>query len=150
MAGRSNASGMTTGAPGRFITSARLTHIVADASKASGGLGEAPVAQELYLISLITCALAVIDGTARDRSIPAQVRIEAENEIDRDDTTRYRAAAMIFHFQGATQCQAESLVAAFTAVCPIYNTLARTTPVAITVTAEEPQPAVANPGCPAA
>ena len=133
MANRPRAWGVTTSMPGRFIMGARTAQIVTDASPASGGAGEALVAQELYLVSLATCALAVIDGKARAQQLEALVHVDAETEIDPDDTTRYRSATMAFRFKGASQTQAEALVAAFTAVCPIYNTLARTTPVTIQV-----------------
>ena len=133
MADRPHASGMTTGMPGRFIMSARSAQIVTDASTASGGLGQAFVAQELYLASIATCALAVIDNKARAQMLAPSVHVEAESDIDPEDTTRYRSVALEFRFTGVGQAQAEALVAAFTAVCPIYNTLARTAPVAITV-----------------
>ena len=135
MALRPRASGVTTGMPGRFIMSARAAQIVADASPAAGGPGEAFVAQELYLASIATCALAVIDMKARAQQLAPHVHVDAETEIDPDDTTRYRSATLAFRFTGVAQDQAEALVAAFTAVCPIYNTLARATPVAVTVTA---------------
>ena len=137
MASRPRASGMTTGMAGRFIMSARSAQIVADASTASGGPGEAFVAQELFLASIATCALAVIDKAAREQRLAPSVHVGAESDIDADDTTRYRSVMLHFRFAGVGQEQAEGLVAAFTAVCPIYNTLARTTPVTITVAAAE-------------
>ena len=134
MASRPRASGATTGIPGRFIMSARGAQIVADASAASGGPGEAFVAQELYLASIATCALAVIDMQARAQQLEPGVHVGAESDVD---GTRYRSVTLAFRFTGVAQDQAEALVAAFTAVCPIYNTLARTTPVTITVVAAQ-------------
>ena len=133
MTTRPRAAGMTTGMAGRFIMSARTSQIVADATTVKGGPGEAFVAQELFLASLATCALAVIDHAAREAGLPSQVHVQTESDIDPADTTRYRSVTMAFRFAGVAQGQAEVLVAAFTAVCPIYNTLARTTSVAVTV-----------------
>jgi uncharacterized OsmC-like protein len=133
MTSRPRADGMTTGMAGRFVMSARSSQIVADATPASGGPGEAFVAQELFLASLATCALAVIDHAAREERLPSRVHVQAESDIDPADTTRYRGVSLEFRFADVEQRQAEALVAAFTAVCPIYNTIARTTPVAIAV-----------------
>jgi uncharacterized OsmC-like protein len=135
MATRPRASGVTTGVPGRFVMSTRSAHIVSDATTRRGGAGEAFVAQELFLASLATCALAVIDDEARKAGVRPRISVEVESEIDPDQGPGYRAARLAFRFEGVAQEQAETFVAAFVAVCPIYYTLARTTPVTITVAA---------------
>ena len=41
---------------------------------------------------------------------------------------RFRRLGMQFRFAGISQVEANALVQAFTDACPIYNTIARTTP----------------------
>ena len=123
------ATARTTDQPGRFLLSARDVHFVADASSARGGTGEALVAAELFLSSLAACGLAIVTDVARKRgSTMRSATVNTTYRIDPDDKTRFRRVGMQFLLAGVTQDEATSLVAAFTASCPIYNTVARTTP----------------------
>jgi uncharacterized OsmC-like protein len=119
----------TTGQPGRFLISARTVHAVGDATSARGGPGEAFVAAEFMLSALATCGLAIVTDEARKRGdkVTATV-IDTTYTVDPDDTTRFSRVAMQFHFTGIVQAEADLLVRAFTDRCPIYNTIARTTP----------------------
>ena len=119
----------STDQPGRFLVSARVVHIVADASPARGGTGEALVAAELFLSSLAACGLAIVTDVARTSgSTLRSASVDTTYTIDPDDKTRFRRVAMHFRFAGIAPAEATSLVAAFTGSCPIYNTIARTTP----------------------
>lgn len=137
MTDRPSARATTTQTPGRFLLSARQAHFVADASRARGGPAEAPVAAELFLSSLAACSLAVIADTARSQGVGLpSVEVATSYEVDPADGTRFARVALDFRFAGVPSGQAEALVQVFKDVCPIYNTVARTTPVEITVTGE--------------
>jgi uncharacterized OsmC-like protein len=111
------------------MVSARAVHIVADASAARGGSGEALVAAELFLSSLAACGLAIVTDVARKRgSALRSASVDTTYTIDPADKTRFSRVAMHFRFAGVAPAEATSLVAAFTDSCPIYNTVARTTP----------------------
>jgi uncharacterized OsmC-like protein len=123
------ASARTTDQRGRFLTTARNAHIVTDATPGRGGTGEALVAAELFLSSLATCGLAIVTDEAVKRGIALRsASVEASYTLDPDDRTRFRRVAMHFRFAGIAQPEADALAGAFTASCPIYNTVARTTP----------------------
>jgi uncharacterized OsmC-like protein len=125
----------TTLAHGRFVMTAMGHPFVADQAAKHGGPGEAPGAAELFLASLLSCAFGIIQRTGRERGTPpARVEADASYTLDPTDRTRFTVIRMAFRFQGVTLPQAEGLVAAFVAQCPIYNTAARTTPTDITTT----------------
>lgn len=125
----------TTYTHGRFVMTTKGHPFVADQAAKHGGPGEAPGAAELFLASLLSCALGIIQRTGRERGTPPE-RIEAEASytLDADDRTRFSLIRMRFGFAGIGVADAEGLVAAFVAQCPIYNTAARTTPTDITTT----------------
>ncbi len=124
----------STAAPGRHLIDIRHNHLVADSTPARGGSGEAPVATELFLASLATCALAVITDQARQRGIAArEYRADVSTSVDPADSTRFETIAFTIRLPGIAKAVAEELVGEFTKICPIYNTAARTTPVSITV-----------------
>jgi uncharacterized OsmC-like protein len=125
----------TTLTHGRFVMMAKGHPFVADQAAKHGGPGQAPGAAELFLASLLSCALGIIQRTGRERGTPPE-RIEAEASytLDPEDRTRFSMIRMQFGFAGIAVADAEALVAAFVAQCPIYNTAARTTPTDITTT----------------
>jgi uncharacterized OsmC-like protein len=119
----------TTSQPGRFLISARTVHTVGDATAARGGPGEAFVAAEFMLSALATCGLAIVTDEARKRGDKVtSTLIDTTYTVDPEDTTRFRRVAMQFRFTGIPQAEADVMVRAFTDRCPIYNTIARTTP----------------------
>ena len=125
----------TTLVQGRFVMTAMGHPFVADQAAKHGGPGQAPGAAELFLASLLSCAFGIIQRTGRERGTPpARVEADAAYTLHPDDRTRFSVIRMAFRFSGVTQAEAEGLVAAFTAQCPIYNTAARTTPTEITTT----------------
>ena len=129
MAADPSITARTTDQPGRFVVSVRNVHFVADATEKRGGAAEAPGATELMLSSLAACALSVVTDEARKRGIaPASVAVETSATADPADRTRFGRVAMHFRLAGIAQAEADALVRAFTDVCPIYNTIARTTP----------------------
>lgn len=125
----------TTHLQGRFILSALGHPFVADQAARHGGPGAAPGAAELFLASLLACAFGIMQRTARERGLPlARVDAAASYALDPADRTRFQRISMDFTVAGLGQAEAEGLVAAFEAGCPIYNTAARTTPTQITTT----------------
>lgn len=119
----------TTGQPGRFLVSARNVHTVGDATAARGGTGEAFVAAEFMLSALATCGLAIVTDEARKLGDKVTATtIDTTYTVDPQDSTRFSRVAMQFRFAGIDQAEADALVHAFTSRCPIYNTIARTTP----------------------
>jgi uncharacterized OsmC-like protein len=119
----------TTDQPGRFLVSARSVHVVGDATPARGGSGEAFVAAEFMLAALANCGLAIVCDEARKRGNGmTAAAVETTYTVDPDDRTRFRRLGMQFRFTGIAQAEADALVRAFTDACPIYNTIARTTP----------------------
>ncbi|MET0208859.1 MAG: OsmC family protein [Burkholderiaceae bacterium] len=128
---------VTTRQSGRYLLSARDQHLVADATPSRGGSGEAWMAGELLLAALATCASAVVQDTAHAAGIDIQdVRLDIESETDAADSSHYAFIRIGVTVVGATQSQAEQLVAEFTRVCPIYGSLSRGAPVTVTVRGE--------------
>jgi uncharacterized OsmC-like protein len=120
----------------RFLMSARANHFVADASAGRGGAGEALLAGELFLSSLLACGLAIIVDEGAKAGHAVTVRADASSAGDPDDNTRYSRIELAFRFAGLDQGAAEGLVERFKARCPIYNTVARSAPITVAVHAE--------------
>ena len=122
---------------GRYLLSARDQHLVVDASESRGGKGEAWQAAELLLGALQTCSHAVIGDEAAKRNLNGYgLKIEARSETDDERPGYYRAIDLVYRFSGLSTTQAEELVNAFTAVCPIYGSLARGAHVTIAIHAD--------------
>lgn len=117
---------------GRFIIDVRHNHLVADASFARGGKNEAPGAIELFIASLATCALAVIADAGTKANIKNAIyAVSVSATPDDNDGTRFSAVDFAFDFKGVQPETGKALIKEFTDICPIYNTVARTTPVKI-------------------
>ena len=125
-------SASSTHTAGRFIIDVRQNHVVADASVARGGRGEAPGAIELFVASLATCALAVIEDAGIKANIKNAVySVNVSATPDDQDGTRFSIVEFAFDFKGVPAEIGKALIKEFTDICPIYNTVARTTPVKI-------------------
>jgi uncharacterized OsmC-like protein len=125
----------TIGLFGRYLLSAGKNHFVSDQRAAAGGPGEAISAGELLLSSLGSCSLGLIQKTAAEQGIALR---EAGTEVSfrrhATDPTRYEWIRIAVRLSGVNASEAEVLVGAFTANCPIYNTLKRGGPVEISWT----------------
>lgn len=125
----------TTLEQGRFVLSALGHPFVADQAVRHGGPGGAAGAAELFLASLLACAFGIMQRTARERGLVlARIEAEASYVLAPEDRTRFERITMAFTVSGLRQAEAEGLVAAFEAQCPIYNTCARTTPTYVSTT----------------
>ena len=132
-AGTPLVTGSTTQVQGRFNLHTLHYPFVADQAARHGGPGQAPGAAELFLGSLIACAFGIMQRTAREAGLGLQrIDAEASYKVHPEDRTRFEWIRMAFTVTGLPQAEAESLVAAFKAQCPIYNTAARTTPTEVT------------------
>lgn len=131
----------STGIPGRYILSGGGKHLVVDASAANGGTGESFVAQELFVGALATCAQAVVHAKGAELGLPpASVLVEVESQREPDATPPgYTWIRMDFTLSGLRQDQAETLVGEFTRTCPIYNTVAATTTMKVSVSVTGPR-----------
>lgn len=137
MSDNPSVTGVSTSISGRFIISARENNFVADATEKRGGLEQALLASELFLSSLVTCGLSIIANTAYDRGLPINsLRFGASYAVDPDDRTRFEVVNLDINVAGVSRADAESLVKEFTNRCPIYNTVARTTPIRSTVSTD--------------
>ena len=122
-------SAVTTGRFGRFVISSGAKHVVADSTAARGGPGEAMGAGELLLASLCSCGLALVTEAARERGLALSgARIETTYTTDPEDRTRMSRLAVTLGVAGVDRDAGQGLLDAFTQVCPIWNTLARSTP----------------------
>jgi uncharacterized OsmC-like protein len=122
-------TGTTTQRWGRFILSAGAKHIVADATALRGGPGEAFGAGELVMASLCSCGLALVVEAARDHGLPlAEAQIECSYVTDPEDRTRMSELVAVLRVAGVDLTAGQQLLDAFIKVCPIWNTLARSTP----------------------
>ncbi|NLZ10967.1 MAG: OsmC family protein [Alcaligenaceae bacterium] len=119
---------------GRYLLNARDQHLVVDASESRGGQGQAWQAAELLLGALQTCSHAVIGDEAAKRNwVGYGLKIEARSETDDDRPGHYRVIELDYRFTGLNEHQAQELVDTFTAVCPIYGSLARGSNVTIRI-----------------
>lgn len=124
----------TTHLQGRFLLSAVGHPFIADQAAKHGGPGAVAGAAELFLASLLACAFGIMQRTARENAAPlTRIDADATYTLDPADRTRFSRIGMDFVIAGLDQPGAETLVAAFVAQCPIYNTAARTTPTHITI-----------------
>ncbi|WOH52676.1 OsmC family protein [Bradyrhizobium sp. sBnM-33] len=125
----------TMGQFGRYLPSARTNHFISDQRVAVGGPGEAITAGELLLSSLGSCSLGLIQKTAKEEGIALrEVGSEVSFRRHATDPTQYEWIRIAVRLSGVTAGEAETLVAGFTANCPIYNTLKRGGPVEISWT----------------
>ena len=118
---------------GRYLLAAGTNHFVADATVSRGGKGEAVLASELYLSSLVTCGLALVTEAARQRGLDDSLfGAEASYVVDPEDGTRFEKVSIEFVLAEVDDDTADALLKSFTDICPIYNTVARDTRVDVT------------------
>lgn len=129
-------AGRTIGIPGRYLLSARTDHFVSDLRASAGGPGEAVRAAELLIGALVACALSSVEGKAGELGLVLEgVTIEASATRDPDDGTRYSDITLTVTIVGPDREVQQSLVDAFVATCPIYNTIRRGGPISVTLAA---------------
>lgn len=133
-------SALLAGSPGRAIATARGHHVVVDSPPPLGGPNEELNPLDALLSALATCAVFVCETAAREQDVPlrsAEATVEADFDPrgvkGADVDPRIQAFRLTLALEGPTDGQAEALVAAFRARCPIYTTLSRAAPIEIRV-----------------
>lgn len=123
-----------SGVSGRFVLDARTNHLITDSRF---GPGESIQAGELFLASLVSCAMANIESTATEAGYPVTgVQVSATHARGVVDPTRYDHTRVTIRIQGVDESVAETLATRFTETCPIYNTVRRGTGIELEVVAE--------------
>ena len=104
---------------GRVLCSARDQHFVVDGPVQNGCPGEAITPVELFLSSVASCGVELIQVIARDEGISvASVAVEAHGMVDRSnqarsDVTVPNQVRLQFALEGVEDAQAEKLVEGF-------------------------------------
>jgi uncharacterized OsmC-like protein len=104
---------------GRVLCSARDQHFVVDGPVQNGCPGEAVTPGELFLSSVASCGVELVQVFARQEEIPLRsIAVEISGELDLDDPVRpdvtvFRRVALEFAMAGPSQSQADLLVKRF-------------------------------------
>jgi len=134
-------SARSTGIFGRVLCSARNHHFIVDGPVQNGCAGEALTPPELFLASVLSCGVELIEVIARDQgselgpvSGTIQARLDRAAQA-REDLTLFNEIRLHFKLVGVSAVDAAQLVAGFQRRCPLYGTVAAATP-AVVVTHE--------------
>lgn len=120
----------STGIFGRVLCSARNHHFVVDGPVQNGCAGEALTPPELFLASVLTCGVELIEVCARDLDAPVgpvtgTIRATLDRSAQpRTDLTLFNSVRLHFVLSGVTLEVAASLVLGFQRRCPLYGTVA--------------------------
>src|SRR5919197_5312892 len=91
---------------GRVMAAARHNHFVVDGPVENGCPGEAVTPGELFLASVASCGVELVQVFARQEEVPlssVQVRISGELDLDdpvRSDLTIFRKVHLAFALEG--------------------------------------------------
>jgi uncharacterized OsmC-like protein len=116
---RYSAHARSTDTFGRVLCSSRDQHFVVDGPVQNGCPGEAVTPGELFLSSVASCGVELVQVFARLQDIPLrsiEVAISGELDLDdpvRPDVTVFRRVELEFALDGPSQPQAELLVKRF-------------------------------------
>lgn len=131
----------SSGTFGRVLCSSRNHHFVVDGPVQNGCAGEALTPPELFLASVLTCGVELMEVIARDAGVvvgPIHGTIRASLDRasqPREDLTLFNSVSLHFVLAGVSEVEAGSLVAGFKRRCPLYGAVAASVP-AVTVTHE--------------
>lgn len=133
----STAMAETIGMPGRIMATARDRPVLIDSSAGRSGVQPgALTAGETFLAALIGCGAVIVDATARERGVNlAKAVFKAESGRYPEDPSNYVYIKIDVETEGVTQEEAEALVGAYKAECPIFRLAERGSDVTVTVTA---------------
>ncbi len=135
-----SASSRLSNEPGRALLTMRAQHVVTDSPPTLGGPNEAPNPVEMLLGALAGCAAFVCERAAQEMGIPlTAVAVTAAGDFDPRGVCgeavdpRFQSFKLKLALEGPDAAQRELLLQAFKTRCPVYATLARAAPVAITL-----------------
>lgn len=127
----------TIGLSGRYLIDAEGNIFVSDSASGREEGTVAPEPTHFLLSALAVCALGSVEKEARERGVSvAGGTAQVTSVRDENDRTRFANIQIDVTVRGVTQELAELLVAHFTGNCPIYNTLRRGGPIAVSVRAQ--------------
>ena len=130
-------SARSTGTFGRVLCSARNHHFIVDGPVQNGCAGEALTPPELFLASVLTCGVELIEVIARDQGLVlGRVSGTIHARLDRaaqprEDLTLFNEIRLHFKLAGVSAADAAALVAGFQRRCPLYGTVAAATPTVV-------------------
>ncbi len=137
---RFEARARSTDTFGRVLCNSREQHFVVDGPVQNGCPGEAVTPAELFLASVASCGVELIEVFAREEDVELRsIAVEVSGEFDLDDPVRpdvtvFRTVELRFALDGPPQDRAEPLVERFKGRCPLYGSVAVATPnVSVTV-----------------
>jgi uncharacterized OsmC-like protein len=116
---RYEAQAASTATFGRVLCSARDQHFVVDGPEWNGCPGEAVTPGELFLASVASCGVELVQTLAREDDVPLQsVGVRIAGELDpadpvRSDVTVFRSVSIDFAMTGPSAQEAEALVKRF-------------------------------------
>jgi uncharacterized OsmC-like protein len=116
---RYEAQARSTDTFGRVLCSCRDNHFVVDGPVQNGCPGEAVTPGELFLSSVASCGVELVQVFAREEGLPLRrvgVSISGELDLDdpvRSDVTVFRSVRLRFELDGVNAEQGERLVKRF-------------------------------------
>jgi uncharacterized OsmC-like protein len=116
---RYSAHARSTDTFGRVLCSTRDQHFVVDGPVQNGCPGEAVTPGELFLSSVASCGVELVQVFAGQESVPLRsIAVDITGELDLDDPVRsdvtvFRSVHLAFALGGASESQAELLVKRF-------------------------------------
>jgi uncharacterized OsmC-like protein len=128
---------VTLGIPGRVMAVASNRVMVIDSTSGRSNMEpEAMTAGDAFLSSLIGCAGIIVDAVARSMNIPMQkASFACTASRYSDDPSNFTDMTIDVEISGVTQSQAEELVGAYQAQCPIYRLAEKGSSMVVTVKA---------------
>lgn len=131
----------SSGTFGRVLCSSRNHHFVVDGPVQNGCSGEALTPPELFLASVLTCGVELMEVIARDAGVAVgpihgtiRASLDRANQ-PREDLTLFNSVGLHFVLAGVSEVEAAALVAGFQRRCPLYGAVAASVP-DVTVTHE--------------
>jgi uncharacterized OsmC-like protein len=116
---RYSAHARSTDTFGRVLCTTRDQHFVVDGPVQNGCPGEAVTPGELFLSSVASCGVELVQVFARQDDVPLRsIAVDITGELDLDDPVRsdvtvFRSVHLTFALGGASESQAELLVKRF-------------------------------------
>jgi FXSXX-COOH protein len=119
---------------GRVLCSAREHHVVIDGPVWNGCPGEELTPGEAFMASIAACGVELVEVLAAEDELPVgAVAVSIHGVVDRDapvreDVTVFNSASMGYEIAGLTEGQAAEVVERVKRRCPLFGSLAASTP----------------------
>ncbi len=129
-----SATARSTDAFGRVLCSARDHHFVIDGPVWNGCPGEALTPGEAFMAAIAACGVELVQVIAADDGLEvARVEVALQGVVDREhpvreDVTVFNRARIDYQIEGVGEKQAADLVEGVKRRCPLYGSLAVSTP----------------------